>query len=1153
MLSSMNYESQIQDTLQKEKIIFDTIKLRNHEGNQYIKPVVTKMCYHLKECFELDEIKKQLETNQLFTCAECSQKAQQYSDLMWDIRYYANQEFHDSVDEIHIILGLMVNKYQRNKKYLDLLTIEDVKGHFVALIQQNFETNSFLKSLIDKKQSGQQELYAICLLDFVKIIIPVRIYGCQHLECYEFTSLLYYQQNKKQSENSFRCTYPECNQKLDISSLNSFFYGIFIDQLLLKEIKQKNPVTIIFNINKSTKTFEQKIYFPLNQSLISYSQKFNKQMTKQQELDISTNLDKVILQIIQTNLLLEKQDLKSSLLESTSELYIIDQFTKLHVELPTRCINCKDLNKSIDLLTYIFDFLYQKLMNNQQKYSCPLCNSPQNQIMAIINLNKYIYIDQFLLLKLIKSKNDKYEQQNLNILSQNLQQSNNVGNQLISNQYLNSTENSQQISSTIIYQTLKDMIYDTLSLGISYNAKFRYRNPALTKRCIHYNSCFEMEEALKDIQQNKFYQCPHCYQQAKSPADLVEDWRVQAYKEFNIIVENVTIIKGIVVNKYIRNKKKYLDFFLIEECARQFLKMFERVSYDTSIYSMIQKELVSQKSNNQTIINFWCFCLLDKVKINVPVRIQGCKHYECYELTSLLFFQEQNRKKQEFLNCNQPGCSNRLKIAHIDYTKQPDTLKTPQTEEQDKINDIITLFSGICVDLDLLNAIKLSNPYPLKFYYNQDTGKIQEDVIIENGKYVDPVIKAVYYQHPDFHIKTTFEEFQKQIQQQAMSVSQGDLLQDDKQLGKKISLYKYRNYKVKMQDQLTKLTIEYPVRCKLCTDLQVCMDMRSYIADFNYQKKVNPTKIYSCPLCKKPQNKSMIQTQIQNYIYLDTNMLSYMFKDMSYTNGTNIFEYQGEQYMLQEFMDRYKIKREDYIKELNERQVVFKQLFCAVNFDLRIKLPLLLQNCLEKHIVDFKSFYEELKKIDFDYEQQGLILCKCVHCYRNPIKSFVGNIYFHEPFYEALNKFYKIQNPVNDKEFTYKFADNEQDSMVVVGYIVSSNPKIKVVQKLETDYNPIDKDDIYYDWKYQQLFQRRDISGFFFNLKIMQIYIGIFSVYLEKDKIYVDLQSARKFINSNISLQLKQYSFQITKIVLQLKSDTIFGFLSRNYIFTSDE
>ncbi|CAD8176953.1 unnamed protein product [Paramecium pentaurelia] len=816
MLQFKNYESQIQDNLQKEKIIFDTIQLRNHEGNQYIKPVVTKKCIHSKGCFELDEIKKQLETNQLFTCAECSQNAQQYSDLMWDIRYYANQEFHDSVDEIHIIQGFMVNKYQRNKKYLDLLTKDDVKEHFVTLIQQNFETNSFLKSLIDKKQSGQQELYAICLLDFVKIIIPVRIQGCQHLECYEFTSLLYYQQNKKQSENSFRCTYPECNQRLDISSLNSFFYGIFIDQLLLKEIKQKNPVTIIFNINKQTKTFEQKIYFPLDQSLNSYSQKFNKQMTKQQELDISTNLDKVILQIIQTNLLLEKQDLKSSLLESTSELYIIDQFTKLPVELPTRCINCKDLNKSIDLLTYIFDFLYQKLMKNQQKYSCPLCNSPQNEIMVKIKLNQYIYIDQFLLLKLIKSKNDKYEQQNLNILSQNLQKSNNVGNQLINNQTLHSTENSQQISSTIINQSLKDMIYDRFSLLNTNQSKARYRNPALTKNCLHRSVCFEKEEALQYILQNKFYECPHCHQEAKSLADLVEDWRVQAYKEFNIIVEDVTIIKGIVVNKYIRNKKKYLDFFVIEEYARQFQDMFQRFTHDFSINSMIQKELVSQKSNNQTKINFWCFCLLDKVKINIPVRILGCKHYECYELTSLFFFQEQNRKQQEFLNCKQPGCSNRLKIAHIDYTKQPDTPKTSQKEEQerqDKINDIITLFSGISVDLDLLNAIKLSNPSSYKFYYNQDTGKIQEDINIENGKYVDPVIKAVYDQHPDFHFKITFEEFQKLIQQQAMSVSQGDLLQDDKQLGKKISLYKYRNYKVKMQDQLTKLTIEYPVRC----------------------------------------------------------------------------------------------------------------------------------------------------------------------------------------------------------------------------------------------------------------------------------------------------------------------------------------------------
>lgn len=37
-----------------------------------------------------------------------------------------------------------------------------------------------------------------------------------------------------------------------------------------------------------------------------------------------------------------------------------------------------------------------------------------------------------------------------------------------------------------------------------------------------------------------------------------------------------------------------------------------------------------------------------------------------------------------------------------------------------------------------------------------------------------------------------------------------------------------------MVDLITNMIIEYPVRCKFCTDLSVCMDMRSYIADFTY-------------------------------------------------------------------------------------------------------------------------------------------------------------------------------------------------------------------------------------------------------------------------------------------------------------------------------
>ncbi|CAD8081463.1 unnamed protein product [Paramecium primaurelia] len=692
--------------------------------------------------------------------------------------------------------------------------------------------------------------------------------------------------------------------------------------------------------------------------------------------------------------------------------------------------------------------------------------------------------------------------------------------------------------------------YDTLSL--LNLQKVRYKNPALTIYCQHYKFCFEMQEALQEIEKKKYYQCPYCSSQAKCQTDLVQDWRVKAYQEFNELVEDVTIIKGIMVNKYTGNKTK--NFFMIDECSNQFFKMFERASQDNSINFLIQKDLEKQNLNQQGKINFWNFCLLDRVKINIPVRIFGCKHYECYELTSLLLYWQQHRQKKEYFECNHAGCSSRLRItnnAKIQTSRQSiqtQNQDSKQIEEKERILDLQTLFSGICIDLDLLNAINKSNPSSFKFYYNKQTKKIEEDINRVNDQLNDPFIFKFYQQNKDLQNKVSFQVFQKLIFQQAMPISQGDLLQEDKKLGKSVALNKYRNYKVKMIDQYTQLIIEYPVRCKFCKDLTVCMDMRSYIADFIYQKTMNPFKYYTCPLCKTQQTGQMFKVLIQNYIYLDQNMLSYMFKDMSYTKGTNIFEYKGEQYMLQEFMDRQKITRETYIASLTERQVLFKQLFCGVKQDLRIKQPLIIQNCPQKKIVDFKSFYEKLKEINFDLENEELILCKCSSCYSKPIKSFIGNIYFHEAFHEALNKFYLHKESEQDIEFTYKFTDNEIDSMIIRKTIPTKNHKIKIVQNndairdssnLRNLYGDEGFLDLMNDEEYQKFFLKTDIEGYAYKAYRMIQNIGQIQIYYQQEGIHANVKELVENFNKNVNQDLKKFLFKLSSIQIHLNDDVL--------------
>ncbi|CAD8123088.1 unnamed protein product [Paramecium sonneborni] len=265
---------------------------------------------------------------------------------------------------------------------------------------------------------------------------------------------------------------------------------------------------------------------------------------------------------------------------------------------------------------------------------------------------------------------------------------------------------------------------------------------------------------------------------------------------------------------------------------------------------------------------------------------------------------------------------------------------------------------------------------------------------------------------------------------------------------------------------------------------------------------------------------------------------------MSYTQGTQVFEYKGQQYMLQEFMDRQKIRREDYIVNLKEA-VEFKQLFCILNPKLRIKEPLVLSKCSQKNIVDFQSFYDELKKIDFDIENIGLTLCKCLSCNQNPIKTITGNIHFHEPFYEALNKFSKIDNQTKLEKFTYKFEKTEEESYVVRELIQINNPKIKVVQqpKQMDAQNLINVKgnegfvDLMNDEEYQKFFGATQIQGFAYKAQGMQQNIGVLQIDYGKDGIRANVEEAVEKLNQNANSQLKQFHFNVVGMQVQLKND----------------
>ncbi|CAD8119262.1 unnamed protein product [Paramecium sonneborni] len=677
-----------------------------------------------------------------------------------------------------------------------------------------------------------------------------------------------------------------------------------------------------------------------------------------------------------------------------------------------------------------------------------------------------------------------------------------------------------------IYQQLPEANIQTISYDLDLKIineedkeKKQYQYPTITKECMHPKDCYELEFIMKEMQAGGAFQCKICKKSATKVEDLVKDLRYRVRIEFNEFVTNIMIIEGKLFNKSSR-KKRFLDFFTKIEIRILFKGLFERfVPKEASINQLLIQELRSnstQRSGTKQRYEFWAFCLQDKVKITIPVRIIGCKHLECYELTSLLLLQQE--QQEPFYCCNYPGCDN--------INKKID------------ISSIQNLFSKIVIDNDLLQLIKISNPYSMKFVFNYQTQKFEEDVTRQNGKIIDPTIEK-YFQKNCQNPKISFENFQQQVFQQLAQVCQNDLFKDSQQqlqqLEKLLRYQKYRNFDVDMKDQLTGMIIEQPVRCKNCKDLSKCLDLKSYCCEFIKTKiESAPTDSFACPLCKTKYQSKILQCSLQNYIYLDQNLLSRIFKELSYRTSFK-FTYQGRDYMMQEFQERSKLSKQDYIDDLKAKKqnlnIEFKSITCKLNQNQKLQIPLLIGQCPLKTVIDFSTFYQLLINCEFRLDQ-GLIVCKCSECNTKPIKQISGNIFFHEAFDHALKQFYKTNSTQTSFSFDFQrdqltssFAIPDQQAL----NIVNMNKRQGFLDMLN-------------DEEYQSVFGQKTFDGKFFQiLKIEQNVCDGVSIECNAQGVASNLKEKKDQMNeyAQNNQDLKKWGFKVQTIQIQLHNDQI--------------
>ncbi|CAK59720.1 unnamed protein product (macronuclear) [Paramecium tetraurelia] len=660
---------------------------------------------------------------------------------------------------------------------------------------------------------------------------------------------------------------------------------------------------------------------------------------------------------------------------------------------------------------------------------------------------------------------------------------------------------------------LKTIAYEgDLKITNTSNKQFKY--PTVSNLCLHPKTCYELEFILGEIAEKSFWKCEEC-RKSFVKEDLCKDFRYKVQNEFNEFVTNIMIIEGKLFNKSSR-KARYLNHFTNPQVKIHMRGLYQRyVATEGSINQIIINELKKSqkiKTGTNQRIQYWAFCLQDKVKITIPVRIIGCNHPECYELTSLL--QVQSQKQEQFYVCSYPGCDNPRK--KID------------------ISTIENLFSSITIDEDLLKIIKQSSLSSMKFVFNYQTQKFEEDVYREQGQIIDPVIQK-YFLKNSKEIKVAFAEFQKQVLSLVAQVCQNDLFKDQPNLEKLLAQHKFRNLEINMKDKQTDMIIEQPVRCKNCTNFSTCLDLKSYACEFIKRKLIKQTDLFKCPICQTPFQGNMVQSMLQNYIYLDQNLLFRMFKDLSYVNTTK-FQYLGRQYMIQEFQERQVLTKTEYINALTPKnpsqKVEFKSIFCSFNKNQKLDIPLVLFNCPISTVIDFDTFYLQLEKCNFDLSS-GLILCKCQTCNTTPIKSLSGSIFYHEAFDYALKKYYSS----NSKSMSFSY-DFQKDTLTNSGALADTAAlKNAQVPKKMGFLDMLNEEE------YQKIFGEKKLEGKTFQiLSITQtdVFDGIAITY-NKDGIDSNIVERKEQMNANLKNDqtLKQYNFVIKEMKLELNNNPI--------------
>ncbi|KAM3135543.1 hypothetical protein pb186bvf_012399 [Paramecium bursaria] len=576
----------------------------------------------------------------------------------------------------------------------------------------------------------------------------------------------------------------------------------------------------------------------------------------------------------------------------------------------------------------------------------------------------------------------------------------------------------------------------------------------------------------------------------------------------------VSIIQGFVLNKILRSSQ-YVSSLALEKPQLLFREMMKRRDDSNNFTNRIKLDELYNKLEG---FEFYAACLLDWVKLNVPMRFKSCKHIECFDFTSIVFrleneiliqknVPEQERKYSKIIcGFNVDGC----------YC------------ESQCVASYENMIAELVIDYELMDAIRKSEQEAYKFIYIKQTKEILDELTYANKQQNELPIQG--------NSKIKIKRIDSiNIQPTTLKIGDFSILQvmnlkNAKAVQKKTQFQKYQDIEISLICPISKKQIQYPARCLKCIK-QDCADLKSMIEFLNDGKQKKSASYFECPLCNKKWDKRYSDIIPQTVFYFDEFIMGIIMQSKRQENQKKLI-HKGSQVLLNEYKQQHRILRKQIEEHYPNGKVFYSNLLCCVSGKL-LKDPLIIKDCAEKTRVSFESFFNIYKEQGYlEVATKTIIICKCMNCNQTGIKS-IDQLAYDEMFVEVIEIYNKLDAQqksrinINDAilyDYNTKQLLNAQQNLNKVNY--PTNP---LQRGFVNDMQPEEFEE------YSKQFDRYEIDGKM--IQINQIQISHFGIKQIQTAQGMFVQNREEILNQynqiGQSEEFKKWGLQVTDIKMK--------------------